>query len=96
MRHLPSLLAGQNGKYLQLSEGGEGLSASSPESDPPQPFHLELRDPTRMRIKTKEGRYVCAEKNGGIAAGSAEQVRRNFFFFWGGGIWTKSIHIKTF
>ena len=50
--------AGQNGKYLHFHD--DGLSADSEEA---QPFHLELRDPTRMCIKTAQGRYVNGDSS---------------------------------
>lgn len=58
---------GQNGKYLHFHD--DGLSADSEDA---QPFYLELRDPTRMCIKTAQGRYVNSEKNGGLGVGSSE------------------------
>ena len=58
---LPFAFLGQNGKYLHFHD--DGLSADSEDA---QPFYLELRDPTRMCIKTAQGRYVNSEKNGGL------------------------------
>ena len=62
-----SLLLGQNGKFLHFHD--DGLSA---DADAPQPFFMELRDPTRMCIKTAQGRYINSEKNGGLGIGSAD------------------------
>lgn len=59
---------GQNGKYLQISSGG--LTA---DSEVPQVFYLELRDPTHMCIKNGDGRYVNHEKNGSIKLGTTDQ-----------------------
>ena len=61
-----SLSSGQNGKYLHFHD--DGLSADSEDA---QPFYLELRDPTRMCIKTAQGRYVNSEKNGGLGVNSS-------------------------
>ena len=63
----PLLDSGQNGKFLHFHD--DGLSADSEDA---QPFYLELRDPTRMCIKTAQGRYVNSEKNGGLGVGSTE------------------------
>lgn len=59
------LLLGQNGKYVHAH--GDGISA---DSDLPQGFFMELRDPTRMCLKTAEGNYLNSEKNGGLIVGS--------------------------
>eukprot|EP00094_Tigriopus_californicus_P007108 TCALIF_06843-PA protein Name:"Similar to sn Protein singed (Drosophila melanogaster)" AED:0.13 eAED:0.13 QI:0/0.85/0.87/1/0.85/0.75/8/1320/514 len=56
---------GQNGKYVHAH--GDGISA---DSDLPQGFFMELRDPTRMCLKTAEGNYLNSEKNGGLIVGS--------------------------
>jgi fascin 1/2 len=48
----------------------DGISA---DGEAPQPFYLELRDPTRMCIKTAQGRYVNSEKNGGIGVGTSDR-----------------------
>jgi fascin 1/2 len=47
----------------------DGLSA---DSDQPESFFVELRDPTHLRIKTTQGRFVNSEKNGAIALGSTD------------------------
>lgn len=63
-------LKGQNGKYLHFSD--DGLSA---DADNPVPYFIELRDPTRICIKTAQGRYINTEKNGGIKIGDAAPER---------------------
>ncbi len=65
--NIPRTFSGQNGKYLHFHD--DGLSA---DSEDPQAFYLELRDPTRMCIKTAQGRYVNSEKNGGLGVGSSD------------------------
>ena len=42
------------------------------DSDTPQVFYLELRDPVHMCIKNEQGRYVNSEKNGSITLGQAD------------------------
>jgi len=58
---------GQNDKYWQVSEGG-----ISCDSEVPHGFFLELREPTRMCIKTAEGQYLVEQKNGGLAVGGTD------------------------
>jgi len=58
---------GQNGKYWHAQ--GDGISC---DSDVGQGFYLELREPTRMCIKTSGGQYVVATKNGGFTTGSTD------------------------
>lgn len=60
---------GQNGKYLQFVDNGSLSTAG--DTDSPQAFYLELRDPTHMCIKNEAGRYVNSEKNGSITLGQA-------------------------
>jgi len=59
---------GQNGKYWCVSDGGIVC-----DSDIPQGFYLELREPTRMCIKTAEGAYLVEQKNGGFSVGGTDQ-----------------------
>jgi len=63
-------LKGQNGKYLHFHD--DGFSA---DAELPVPYFLELRDPTRICIKTAQGRYINTDKNGGIIVGSGEPER---------------------
>ena len=58
---------GQNGKYWQVADGGIVC-----DSEIPQGFYLELREPTRMCIKTVAGQYVVEQKNGGFAVGGLD------------------------
>jgi len=58
---------GQNGKYWMVRDGG--IFA---DSDIPQGFYLELREPTRMCIKTAGGQYIVSQKNGGFSAESVD------------------------
>lgn len=50
---------GQNNKYWHFDT--EGVTA---DSDTPEGFYLELREPTRLCIKTANGNYLTASKNG--------------------------------
>lgn len=58
---------GQNGRYWSVREGGIFC-----DSELPQGFHLELREPTRMSIKTASGQFVVSQKNGGFTAESLD------------------------
>ena len=60
-------LKGQNGKYWQVADGG-----ISCDSQLPQGFFLELREPTRMCIKNSNGQYLVEQKNGGFTIGSTD------------------------
>ena len=51
-----SFIPGQNGKYLQFVDNGSLSTAG--DTDSPQAFYLELRDPTHMCIKNEAGKYV--------------------------------------
>ena len=62
--------SGQSGKYLQFGASGELTAAG--DSDTPQVFYLEVRDPIHMCIKNEAGRYVNGGKNGAISLGSAD------------------------
>ena len=59
--------AGQNGKYWHTHDDGISCDAEIP-----QGFFLELREPTRMCIKSTGGQYVVSEKNGGFTVGSTD------------------------
>lgn len=54
----------QNSKYWHADS--EGVTA---DSDTPEGFYLELREPTRLSIKTINGNYLKAGKNGGFHVG---------------------------
>lgn len=61
-----SLVPGQNDKYWHADS--ESITA---ESDAPEGFYLELREPIRLCIKTVNGNYLTAGKNGAFhVAGS--------------------------
>ncbi|XP_055303663.1 protein singed [Sitodiplosis mosellana] len=51
---------GQNGKYWRLE--GDGISVDG--DAPRDGFYLELREPTRICIRSTSGRYLGATKNG--------------------------------
>lgn len=53
-------VAGREGKYWLADS--EGVSC---DSDRPQGFHLELREPTRLAVRAAQGgSYLAAHKNG--------------------------------
>lgn len=58
---------GQNGKYWHVD--GESVTA---DSDTPEGFFLELRDPTRICIKSVSGEYLVASKNGAFRLGDTD------------------------
>ncbi|XP_023712701.1 protein singed [Cryptotermes secundus] len=58
---------GQNGKYWHVD--GESVTA---DSDTPEGFFLELRDPTRICIKSISGEYLVASKNGTFRLGDMD------------------------
>ena len=60
-------IAGQNGKYWTATK--DGVSC---ESDAGQGFYLELREATKLCIKTSSSQYLNASKNGAFVAGSTE------------------------
>ncbi|KAF2903734.1 hypothetical protein ILUMI_02442 [Ignelater luminosus] len=57
---------GQNGKYWHCDS--EGVTA---DSDTPEGFYLELREPTRLSIKSVTGSYLTASKNGTFRLGES-------------------------
>lgn len=61
------VLVGQNGKYWHCD--GETVSA---ETDNPEGFYLELREPTRICIKGVSGHYLTANKNGAFRLGDTD------------------------
>jgi hypothetical protein len=65
--HLFLLCAGQNGKYWHVD--GESVTA---DTDVPEGFFLELRDPTRICIKSVSGEYLVASKNGAFRLGDPD------------------------
>ncbi|XP_046404588.1 protein singed [Ischnura elegans] len=59
---------GHNGKYWHAD--GEGVSADS--AGPDEGFFLELRDPTHICIKSANGDYLAASKNGAFRLGGSD------------------------
>ncbi|XP_065338861.1 protein singed [Cloeon dipterum] len=55
---------GQNGKFWHCD--GESVQA---DTDTPEGFYIELRDPTRISIKGANGEYLQANKNGTFRLG---------------------------
>ncbi|KAK6643057.1 hypothetical protein RUM43_004560 [Polyplax serrata] len=60
-------LKGHNDKYWHADS--ENVTA---DSDVPEGFYLELREPTRICIKSVHGEYLVANKNGGFRLGDGE------------------------
>lgn len=67
---------GQNGRYWQVN--GDGIAA---DSDTPEGFYLELREPSKLCIKTNTGAYLMADKNGAFLAGSREPEKATLWEF---------------
>merc|ERR1712233_50228 len=60
---------GQNGKYWQVSDGGIACDSETPS----QGFYLELREPTKVCIKTSGGNYLVEKRNGGFNVGGTDE-----------------------
>ncbi|XP_057364820.1 protein singed-like [Daphnia carinata] len=58
---------GQSGRYWQV--GSDGITA---DGDTPEGFYLELREPSKLCIKSGDGAYLMADKNGVFTAGSRD------------------------
>lgn len=54
------MFKGHNGKYWKID--GEDISVDA--DSPSDGFYLELREPTRICIRTTDNRYLGATKNG--------------------------------
>lgn len=59
-----STFSDQSNKYWHADS--ESVTA---DSDTPEGFYLELREPTRLSIKTINGNYLKASKNGAFHIG---------------------------
>lgn len=68
--------AGQSGRYWQVT--GDGIAA---DSDTPEGFYLELREPSKLCIKTNTGAYLMADKNGAFLAGSRDSEKATLWEF---------------
>jgi len=60
---------GQNGKYWQVVDGGIAC-----DSENAQGFYLELREPTKVCIKTAGGNYLIEKRNGGFNVGGTDEA----------------------
>ncbi|UYV64547.1 FSCN1 [Cordylochernes scorpioides] len=58
--------------YLHLEDDG---AVAAEATGPRQGFHLELRAPGRLGIKTTQGRYLVADKTGALRASTTEAAR---------------------
>jgi len=58
---------GQNGRYWHVDSECVTADAEIPEG-----FHLELREPTRVCIKSVHGGYLVSNKNGTFRLGDSE------------------------
>lgn len=52
------------------------------DSENPEPFYLELRDPTKMCIKNASGDYIIAEKNGVFRIGGPDPGSATQWDYW--------------
>lgn len=62
------IITGSNGKYWNVCEDG----TITVDSDIRQGFFIELREPSKLCIKTARGSYVMAEKNGTFKVNGAD------------------------
>ena len=69
------VLAGQNGKYWQVVEGGIACNSDTPAHG----FYLELREPTKVCIKTSGGNYIVEKRNGGFNVGGTDEAEATRF-----------------
>ena len=69
------MLAGQNGKYWQVVEGGIACDSDTPAHG----FYLELREPTKVCIKTSGGNYLVEKRNGGFNVGGTDEAEATRF-----------------
>lgn len=60
-------VSGQSGRYWQIKS--DGITA---DGDSPEGFYLELREPSKLCIKSGDGAYLMADKNGAFTAGSRD------------------------
>ena len=60
---------GQSGRYWQINS--DGITA---DGDTPEGFYLELREPSKLCIKSGDGAYLMADKNGVFTAGSRDSA----------------------
>ena len=67
---LTFLIAGQNGKFWGIT--GDEISA---DAETPSKFSIELREPTRICIKTSAGQYLNADKNGKLSVGGEDSEK---------------------
>ena len=58
---------GQSGRYWTVSS--DGITA---DGDTPEGFYLELREPSKLCIKSSDGAYLMADKNGVFTVGSRD------------------------
>ena len=68
---------GQNGKYWQVSDGGIACDSEKPAHG----FYLELREPTKVCIKTEGGNYLVEKRNGGFNVGGTDEAEATRLIF---------------
>lgn len=59
---------GQNGKYWHADSEGVTVDSDVPSDG----FYLEMREPSRLCIKSTDGRYLTAGKNGVLRLGETD------------------------
>lgn len=59
---------GHNGKYWHTNPD----NSISVDAEFSQGFYIELREPSKLCIKTKDGNYVVADKNGLFKVGGSD------------------------
>lgn len=61
---------GQHGQYWQVT--GDGICA---DGDTAEGFYLELREPSKLCLKTMTGSYITAAKNGAFLPGDSDWAK---------------------
>lgn len=59
---------GNNGKYWHANPD----NSISVDAEFSQGFYIELREPSKLCIKTKDGNYIVADKNGLFKVGGSD------------------------
>ena len=68
------MFPGQNGKYLHFHD--DGFSA---DAELPVPYFLELRDPTRICIKTAQGTQWAKKIKKSLVIKAGKYFKRDWF-----------------
>ena len=61
-----------------MSDGGIGCDSETPAHG----FYLELREPTKVCIKTEGGNYLVDKRNGGFNVGGTDEAEATRLIFY--------------